>query len=133
MAKKWEKKADKMWQKVIKQVGHCERCLATDKQLHAHHIIGRTAVAYRHDPSNGVCLCASCHTMSGWSAHHDRTGFLEWFARNRTGQYEWFLEHTLEKKKLIGNEIHLVFHAKPREHISDEAEYDGLKEMLETL
>ncbi len=125
----WQKKADEMWSKVIKQVGHCERCFATDKQLHSHHIIGRKAFAYRHDVSNGVCLCASCHTMSAWSAHNDRSEFLYWLKHCRPGQWKWFLEHTVRIKKKIGLQTFTVYHSKPGEHKGDKLEYEELKEM----
>ncbi len=131
-AKKLRKEADLEWSRVIREVGHCERCEPDGdhdegKSLNAHHLIGRSAYAYRHDLSNGICLCASCHTMSAWSAHEDKTGFMSWLERNRPGQWAWYCQHTVAVEKQIGNEIVIVRHAKPGTHRGDAVELEELK------
>jgi hypothetical protein len=104
-------------------------CGKSGVQLHAHHIIGRKAFAFRHDLSNGICLCSGCHTMSNWSWHKDRTKCLEWLKKNRPGQWEWFIENTAKKEKKVGNRTVTVYHAKKAEHRGDELEYEELKEI----
>jgi len=134
MAKGIEKKADNMWSACIRQVGYCEWCGQPGDvvQLHAHHIILRGNKAYRHDLSNGVCLCASCHTMGVQSAHTDRTAFLAWLKRECKGQWIWFKEHTVEVKKLIGNKTVISYKAIKMEHRGDKVEYEELKEIFES-
>ena len=129
MAKKWQKKADDEWSRVVRQVGYCEMCGSSTKQLHAHHIIGRANFAYRHDLSNGICLCASCHVFSKNSAHSNATFFYRWLKENRPGQWVWFREHTVEKKKMIGNTESISYAAIKTDHVGNEAEYNILKEM----
>ena len=99
----WRKKADNMWSAVIKQVGVCECCGSTTNQLNAHHIISRVRLKYRHDVSNGVCLCVTCHSFDPMiSPHADSYGaenFLRWLAFNRPGQYIWYNEHKEDKRQ----------------------------------
>jgi hypothetical protein len=126
----WQKKADKEWARVIKEVGHCEWCGRADKQLHAHHIINRTNYAYRHLLVNGVCLCAACHTMDVQAAHTDRTAFYRWLEKERPGVWRWFNRHTIVIHKQVGNREVVVY--KPRkftDHEGDKAEYEKLKEI----
>jgi hypothetical protein len=98
----WRNKADKMWEKVIKQVGCCEHCNRTDRQLHSHHIISRTRLKFRHDPSNGVCLCCQCHAFdTNISPHQDSYGaekFLAWLKAERNGQWLWYEENKEDKR-----------------------------------
>lgn len=126
----WEKKADDAWKKVIKQVGHCEMCGSSDKQLHAHHIIGRVNKAYRHDLSSGICLCANCHTFAPYSAHKDASGFRAWLKKNRPGQWQWYVEHTVMTEILVGNRTVERYGAIKMSHRGDEVEYQELKQML---
>ena len=107
MAKKnqtyWRKKADKEWARIIKQVGHCEICGST-KRLTAHHLIakgGTGAGKFRHDISNGICLCSYHHTMGkDISAHGGMNAveaFIEWLKANRNGQWQWYEENKKNK------------------------------------
>lgn len=125
----WQKKADKEWSRVIRGVGYCEMCGRKDSQLHPHHIIGRTKLAYRHDLSNGVCLCASCHTFARWSAHADRSFFYKWLRQNRKGQWLWFVRHTVRGVKEIGNTKTVTYKPINSKHRGDEAEHKELKEI----
>ena len=92
-SKYWKTKADEEWSKQIRAVGYCERCRGTGK-LDAHHIITRTRLRYRHDLSNGVCLCVQCHRFNpDISPHIDSYGaekFIAWLKVERPGQYEWY-------------------------------------------
>jgi len=125
---KFQVKADKEWARVIRQVGRCEMC-GRRTTLNAHHIIHRTKFCYRHDLSNGICLCVSCHMYGSHSAHNDRTFFWNWLEKNRPGQWKWFLDHTVPYDKKVGNTI--VHDRKPinSKHRGDEVEYNELKEM----
>lgn len=51
---------DKLWSKIIRDYGKCEKCESTH-YLQAAHIYSRRFVATRHDLNNGLCLCAKCH------------------------------------------------------------------------
>ncbi len=132
MARKpnWFKKNDKLWPLVINQVGYCERCGAAGR-LNAHHIILRRAFAYRHNVTNGVCLCVSCHTAGAHSAHRDKTSFENWLKKERKGVWEWYLEHTVYSKKMIGNQEVDVYSTRKIENPSDEEEYKILKAMYD--
>ena len=53
-------KLDKLFSKVIRKRGHCERCGST-RNLQTAHIFSRTYRNTRWDTSNALCLCAGCH------------------------------------------------------------------------
>lgn len=125
----WEKKADKELKRVILAVGHCERCMRSDRQLHHHHIVSRNHKAYRHDLTNCLCLCASCHTMAPDSAHNDRTAFLKWIETQRPGVWAWFLEHHTVETEVIANEERVRYRPIRIEHRGDEVEYNELREI----
>ena len=92
-SKYWRKRADGQWAKEAKAVGMCEICGGRGR-LNAHHIISRTRLRFRHDKSNGVCLCVRCHVFdANISPHADSFGgekFLEWLKRERNGQWIWY-------------------------------------------
>jgi len=102
-SKYWRKKADDIWSDVIKQVGQCEYCGNTIRQLHSHHILARTRPRFRHDISNGVCLCSTCHNFDPTiSPHQDSYGgerFLEWLKLYRPGQFVWYQENKEDKRQ----------------------------------
>ena len=128
MAKNWEKKCDKLIKQLCLSKGHCERCKATDKQLHHHHLISRVVKTYRHCPENVMCLCASCHTMAPWSAHNDATGFREWL--KTTDRWEWYENHTVKSVEVIANQEIEKYKSKKIPHLGDETEYTMLKLIL---
>lgn len=79
MTKKEIKKLDKLWALKVKEDVRF-RCELTKKgkkdcQLHSHHFIGRRHRSLRWWLPNGVCLSASKHTMSIWSAHENANWF----------------------------------------------------------
>lgn len=140
MAKKinWEKKADAEYSRVVRQVGKCEMCNREGKRgkkqgwtnLDAHHIIFRTHKEYRHDLSNGLCLCVPCHQWSIISPHQDQHRFFEWLERNRPGQYLWYLENTLPvEKSIIGIIIITRVTIKRSRELTNRQAYEMLKEM----
>lgn len=78
------KKADTLWSIVIRQAGACEYCGKTEN-LNAHHIFGRNNKSVRWEVSNGICLCAGCHTFSSvFSAHKNPYLFSKWLE-----EYKW--------------------------------------------
>ena len=102
----WRNKADDAWGKAITAVGKCEVCGTTDKQLHPHHLIGRTNLRYRHTPENGICLCATHHTLGGYNvdicAHGDLSQvsrFLVWLSCYKNNQYSWWNDHRQDKRQ----------------------------------
>lgn len=52
--------ADRYYSKIIRSVGHCEKC-GTQEGLTCSHIVGRRYSATRTDLRNGQSLCFSCH------------------------------------------------------------------------
>ena len=83
----WKKKADTEWKRVVKarDLHACRYCQRTDKQLHAHHIIGRRITHLRFNLWNGITLCASHHVFDKFSAHENTVGFNEWL-RDEIGE-----------------------------------------------
>lgn len=103
----WRNKADKAWKKQILSTGYCEKCksdnvASEDKQCHSHHIISRTRLRFRHDLSNGVCLCAWHHNFDPMFAPHadsfSNEKFLEWLEEARPGQFQWYEENKHDKR-----------------------------------
>ena len=84
-------KADDLWRKIVKLKGYCTICgkPASQCQLHAHHVIGRSNYATRFDLRNGICLCAYCHKLSPKSAHEDPQGFMQWYEANYKADYDY--------------------------------------------
>ena len=81
MTKAEIKKLDKLWAVRIKYDVNYECELTGENramcQLHSHHFIGRRYRSLRWWLPNGVCLSASKHIMSIWSAHENP----EWFRK----------------------------------------------------
>jgi len=64
-----------LWREaVIERASHkCEypECDINATQLQAHHFYTKRIVAMRYNLENGLCLCATHHTMGAFSAHRD--------------------------------------------------------------
>lgn len=92
----WRDKADDAWRDQINAIGKCEICPRTTN-LNAHHLISRTRLRFRHDLSNGICLCSWHHLRDPHCSPHSDSysdeGFIEWLKINRPGQFQWFEEH----------------------------------------
>ena len=101
-SKYWKGKADEAWRDQIRAVGKCEIC-GRATSLNAHHIINRTRLRFRHDISNGVCLCSWHHLRDpDCSPHADscsNEGFLAWLCENRPGQFQWYEENKHDKRQ----------------------------------
>lgn len=71
-----KRKDDKMWQKAVKEAGKniCRKCGGFFPIIHSHHIKPRSRFPeLKHDVSNGICLCNSCHS---WVHHHPKEATL---------------------------------------------------------
>ena len=89
--KYWKKKCDTLWSKIIRNPGYCAICGASDGRLHAHHLIHKQAVFFRHILDNGICLCAGCHLYSLLcSPHTTPWAFDDWMKEHRPEQYQWW-------------------------------------------
>ncbi len=101
-SKYWKKKADDEWSKQIRLVGYCEVCAKTGK-LDAHHIITRTRLRFRHDLSNGVCLCSGCHRFNAAISPHidsfSAENFIAWLKVSCPGVYKWYEGHKDDKRQ----------------------------------
>jgi len=100
-SKYWKGKADEAWSIQIRAVGKCEMCPRTTS-LAAHHIINRTRLRFRHDLSNGICLCSWHHLrdpdISPHADSYSNEGFLAWLRENRPGQYQWYEANKHDKR-----------------------------------
>ena len=67
--KSLEKKADKLWSTYIRMRDKdtCRICKKPGRN--PHHIFTRSIKHLRHNPDNGICLCAYCHVLGKYSAH----------------------------------------------------------------
>jgi GrpB-like predicted nucleotidyltransferase (UPF0157 family) len=112
-SKTWKNKADDLWKKIILSAGYCAVCgpkqngiPRIQRQLHSHHLIGRTNLRYRHEKNNGICLCSMHHSLGGYQveicAHGDMNQmrlFQEWLNVNKNDQYQWWLNHREDKRR----------------------------------
>ena len=107
---------DKWWRDEIRKVGECEYCGAkgtprADGQffvgLQAHHLILKDVNGwqskFRHDISNGICLCSTHHSKYArdFSPHGvgDATRmFWDWVYYQRHGQFCWYMDNYDNKR-----------------------------------
>ena len=69
----------------------CFVCGSTTRQTHAHHLIGRSVVAYSADQRNLVCLCSRCHNGdSKLSAHLAPWAFEAWMKEHARDRWVWW-------------------------------------------
>lgn len=82
---------DREWSGVIlkRDNGTCRRCGKSFPKMHTHHIASRARRPdLKHEPSNGICLCSSCHSWVHWHPKEaNETGFLS------TDKYEKRITH----------------------------------------
>lgn len=75
--------ADKEWQRKIREQDNstCRRCGRHDPYIHTHHVATRaTRPDLKHDLTNGICLCGSCHS---WVHHHPKESVINgWLVSN---------------------------------------------------
>lgn len=93
-----EKKLDKAWSDYVRKRanGVCEKC-GGHSTLQAHHAFGRRHHYTRWDVDNGVGLDYACHIH--W-AHHDPSGFTEWF-RKKVGEEKYSRLAEIHNKPFI--------------------------------
>ncbi len=90
-SKYWRNKCDKLWKQIIQCEGQCAICRQSNCQLHAHHLIRRDAIFFRHNIHCGILLCAQHHMYSlECSAHGAPWNFEKWMQKNRIGQWRWW-------------------------------------------
>ncbi len=114
----WKGKADDAWAEEIKKVGKCEICgkAGTVRKkdgadvvgLQAHHLIRRGRYRYRHDLSNGICLCIACHgahpnfrnnKRCAHGSDDAKKAFMGWLEEERPGVYAWYEENKHDKRQ----------------------------------
>lgn len=105
MTKSEIKKLDKIWSLAIRSKGKCEICnkKGDECQLHPHHYVGRKNRATRWYLPNGICLCATHHTMGTKSAHQDPEWFREKIIEKRG---EAWLKDIIKKSNEISKETY---------------------------
>ena len=89
-----KRKADKLWSELIRLKVNCEIC--SKPANNPHHVIGRRNLTLRHDPRNGVLLCALHHTFGRESAHQDPVWFIYWMMKNRRKDYNYLMLKRME-------------------------------------
>ncbi len=87
-AKGAKAKADRLFSRLIRSRGRCERCNESPGPYDTAHIIGRRFSWTRTDERNAWCLCKKCHwTVDNYSVEHvdlvRRTLGLEVYAELR--------------------------------------------------
>ena len=105
--KKELNKQDKEWKEKVKLKDNykCAICgkeseKGRGKALHVHHIIPREIKELRHDPKNGITLCARHHKYNyALSAHKNSLSFFIWMEKNRIEQLE-YLKKIIEDMEL---------------------------------
>ena len=91
-----KRKADVLWTEYIHLRDKvCIICGASGR-LEAHHMIGRTAIAFRHDPMNGALLCTAHHKFSRYSAHENPAWFAAKMQELYPVRWAWVEEHCHE-------------------------------------
>lgn len=91
-------KADDLWREIVKAGGKCEKCGSRDRQLHAHHIMGRSRQCLKWDLRNGICLCNRCHNADGMHSENALKveKFLIWIKSYRADDWK-YLEEKLKQ------------------------------------
>ena len=104
----WRERCDTIWSMIIRhRAGYrCQKCGRKAKKLDTHHLIPRGRYMTRHELSNGLALDAGCHTFNNDSAHHDRTGFTNWFKEALPEQYAWVVKHGNDEGRPCYKEIY---------------------------
>lgn len=95
------KKCDIVFSKIVRSLGKCERC-GRDTNLQCAHIMSRRHLQTRHDLTNAICLCYSCHLH--W-AHKEPFEFVAW-VNKKYGEdtYEQIRKKSMGKEKIDWNE-----------------------------
>ena len=108
--KRAKAKADRLFSKLVRQVGHCEHCGAEDGvQLQCAHWISRRYAWTRTDMDNAFCLCARSHRyftdhpteFGRWalSVRGEDTYWRLMEQANRRDKFDWIKE--LERLKAL--------------------------------
>ena len=94
-SKYWKNKADKVWGEYIHaKYNRCLVCGKNDFVLQAHHLISRGKVITRHEPDNGVLLCATHHIFDpDCSPHAGPIGFTDFLYEGHNEKYNWVKEN----------------------------------------
>jgi len=119
---------EKLWPKAVKltygnfdgDYYYCEMCGKPCKAgegagvglgINAHHVEGKQSYTLRWLVINGTPICSGCHTMRRFSAHQDRTAFInkmietrgqEWhdnLIKIKGGKEKWTIARMKEKKE----------------------------------
>ena len=112
-------KLDQWWRDEIRSVGECEYCgkQGTARQdgkmvvgLQGHHLILKDPPdwrsKFRHDISNGICLCDEHHSKyNQWFSPHGfgdaQRAFWDWVIKERHGQFCWYMDNYDDKRSRL--------------------------------
>jgi hypothetical protein len=86
-------KLDILFSKVVRQIGHCEKC-GKSEELQCAHINSRRFLHTRWNQLNALCLCAGCHF---WAHQHPRD-FGKWVD-------EYYGEGTMDDMSKLSNSL----------------------------
>lgn len=119
---------EKLWPKAVKLMYgnfdgdyyYCEICGKPCKSgkgagvglgIASHHVEGKQSYNLRWEVTNGTPVCSGCHTMRRFSAHQDRTWFInkmieirgqEWYdnlLKIKGGKEKWTIARMKKKKE----------------------------------
>ena len=105
-----KKACDGLWSLIIQERDNHKCCICGKTEyLNSHHLISRKILKYRYRKSNGICLCAGCHTFNEFSPHLFFWNFISWFKENRPNQYKIHVEQrqNITYEKINYEEIYL--------------------------
>jgi len=103
--KKEKNKLDKEWAKKVKELHPVCLICKTDKFLHSHHAIPRELIQTRHEPLNGVTLCAKHHKFGIFSAHRNPVWFIHRLKLHQIDTYNYVFNKILTLELTEGAKI----------------------------
>jgi hypothetical protein len=115
-----ERKADRLWSKLVCRKGYCEWCGKSDGKLDAHHIMGRARKNLRWDLRNGVCLCFRCHRIKCHGTDPELAQeYLNWIKEYKADDWQYLTDKKNRTESGCFNIIKLQEYLNTMEEVED--------------